>query len=823
MKSDKFLVHIFVLCSFVASAQLMNVRKWRQSERDSLDKGLEMFDEKLYLRAMPVFETLLAQHPKEEFLKYSYAKCALYRSDKHEDAYKYLTEVYNNNKKVPDIQYDMALAALYNYKFDEATEYIDQYEKSRHTNPDGKKNAETLRRNIVHAKYYLANPTNAKVTNVGGAINSEYDEYVPAITADESALIFTYAGAKSLGGRQNENMAPDQYGNYLEDVYISNKENGAFKPAVALDSLNTSAPDAAISLSEDGSVLFIYQDVGDGHGDIYQSLLQGDHFGKPQKLRGEVNSYSWDGHCSISPDGRTLYFSSERSGGFGGRDLYKASLLLPDSVWGNVVNLGDSINTPFDDDAPFIHADGITLYYSSKGRTSMGGYDIFRSMMRTEDSTFKKTENLGYPINSSSDDIYFVMGANGNTGYYSSGKKDGKGMKDIYQVEPNFSWPKPALYLVKGTVRNGVSGIECAIKVEITSKNNKLYKVLKSNSKSGDYLVSLPPGVSYQLTYMYKNLPEQRLNINAVDLNGYMEKVNNVNFEEKPDVLASANASLTNPKAEPELKAVVSTPSLNTDVAIVTATSTTQALAFTETKTAEPVKTVPKAPEPITEEVINHVITPAAETQTVTEVVNIPKKEPEVTKTEPEKIASAETKTPEKEPVAETPAPERKEAAVKTTPPAEPAVAIAKRPVVATADFTTNPVTSTPLSLPPVKKPSKDEFVPVNGPQVKAVKFTEKYSAVTADEMEFRVQVAAVKNDKNVTLPNQRLLGKVEKLNLNDGFVRITVGGAFKTLGEALEHNKKVVRAGQKEGFIIALYQGKRVSLDELEKMGLLK
>lgn len=836
MKPSKFLVHFLLLCSFVSSAQLMNVRKWRQSERDSLDKGLEMFDEKMYLRAMPVFENLLAQHPKEEFLKYSYAKCALYRSDKHEDAYKYFIEVYNNNKKVPDIQYDMALASLYNYKFDEATQYIDEYGSSRHTSPEGKKNAEILKRNISYAKYYLANPTNAKVINMGPAINSEYDEYVPAITADESALIFTYAGAKSLGGRQNENSMPDKYGNFLEDVYISYKKNNEFQPAIAIDSLNTTAPDAAISLSEDGSILFIYQDLGDGHGDIYQSFLQGDHFTKPQKLKGEVNSYSWDGHCSISPDGQTLYFSSERAGGFGGRDIYKATLSLPDSLWGNVVNLGDSVNTALDDDAPFIHSDGVTLFYSSKGRTSMGGYDIFRTVMRAEDSTFKKTENLGYPINSSSDDIYFVLGAKGNTGYYSSGKKDGKGMKDIYQVEPNFSWSKPSLYLVKGKVQNGSNGVEANIKVEITSKNNKLYKTLKSNSKTGEYLVSLPPGVSYQLTYSYKNLPDQRLSVNTVDLNGYMEKINDVNFEEKPDILASANAKLpVTKKTEPELKAGTSVAS------VAKPTETTQILASAEKPKTTVAKTIPKTEAPLKEEVINHIKTEAAETETITDVVNIPKKEPEIKK-EPESIAVAEKKAPAKEPVAETPvtpvkketvavvekketvAPEKKETVAAKTESKS-----TKRPVIATTDFTLNPVTSTPLNLPPaepVKVPSRisgDDFVPVNGPQAKAIKFTEKYSEVAASDMEFRIQVAAVKNDNNVTLPNQKMLGKVEKLNLNDGFIRITVGGAFKTLGEALEHNKKVVKAGQKEGFIIALYQGKRMSLDELEKMGLLK
>lgn len=810
MKPSKFLLYVFILCSLASSAQLMNVKKWRQSERDSLDKALEMFDEKQYLRALPIFESLLAQHPKEEFLKYSYAKCAMYRSDKHEDAYKYFTEVYSNNKKLPGIQYDMALVCLYNYKFDEAKEYIDQYAESRHADAEGKKNAEMVKRNIAYARYYLANPTNAKVTNMGGAINSEYDEYVPAITADESALIFTYAGAKSLGGRQNESLAPDQYGNFMEDIYISRKKNGVFQPAVPLDSLNTNGPNAAISLSEDGHVLFIYQDIGDGHGDIYQSILQGDHFSTPKKLRGEVNSYSWDGHCSLSPDGRTLYFSSERSGGFGGRDIYKATLSLPDSVWGNVMNLGDSINTPFDDDAPFIHADGITLYYSSKGKTSMGGYDIFHSVMRLEDSTFKKTENLGYPINSTADDIYFVLGATGTRGYYSSGKKEGKGMKDIYQVEPNFNWPKPALYLVKGNVRNAGQGIEADIKVEITSKNNQLYKALKSNSKTGEYLVTLPPGVSYQLTYMYKDLPAQRLLVDAVDLNSYKEKVNDVNFAEAP-ILASANTPLKKTETSAMAPAVVPSETLNTDV-----TPTIQPIAAVEKK-AEKVK--------VEEESINHVQTRSTETVKETESVNLPKKtEPVAVKEKPAEAGS----------FGGLPMGNRSQSTSGSSSlgglPME-----SRNRTQSAADFTARPVTSTPLKLSATAKEGStvtkgttntsatDEFVPVNGPQAKALRYTEKYSSVSAEDMEFRVQVAAVRTDKNAVLPNQNLLGKVEKLNLNDGYTRITVGGSFKTLGEALEHNKRVVKAGQKEGFIIALYKGKRVSLDELESMGLLK
>ncbi len=795
------LVLILLILSFVANAQLMNVRKWRVSERDSLDKGMEFFDEKTYLKALPIFNTLLNNHPKEEFLKYTYAKCALYRADKHEDSYKYFAEVYNNNRKVPDIQYDMALAAHYNYKFDEALDYANQHAKR--ANAEGKANAEFLKRNIAYAKYYIANPTNAKVTNVGSAINSEYDEYVPAIKADESAMIFTYAGAKSIGGRLNETLQPDRYGNFQEDIYMAVKENGEFKQAFGLDSLNTAANDAAISLSNDGNILFIFKDEGDGHGDIYQSYLSGQHFTKPQKLRGEVNSYSWDGHCSLSPDGQTLYFSSERSGGFGGRDIYKARLLA-DSTWGNVVNLGDSINTPYDDDAPFIHADGVTLYYSSKGRSSMGGYDIFRSVMKAEDSTFKKTENLGYPINSPADDIYFVLGANGTTGYYSSGKKDGMGMKDIYKVEPNFPSVKPVLYLVKGKVKNDGMGAEASIKVEISSKSNKLFNTFRSNSTTGDYLISLPPGVNYLVTYTFKDRPEQRLNIEAVDLTAYTEKINDVNFE--TPVVATSTVILASAEVKKPTEAV--TP-VETKTQAATATS-----ALKGTKT-----------EPKTETKPVETTTLAAVTKTTEKPVEKETVAAKTTVSEPEPVAVVEkntkTETAKTNPVAE-----KTEVAVIT-----PTNAGTKNPLLpktettsATWDFTTNPVTSTPLVLPAAAPPAvKGAFVAVNGPQAKSIKFAEKYEKVAADDMEFRVQVAAVKSDKNVTLPNQKLLGKVEKLNLGDGFTRITVGGAFKTLGAALEHNKKVVRAGQKEGFIIALYKGKRTTYEELEQMGLLK
>ncbi len=669
MNTPRILLLLFIVGFISANAQVMNVRKWRKTERDSLDKGLQMVDDNYFAQAMPIFQNLLSNHPDEIFLKYSYAKCALYRPDKHAEAYQNLKDVYAKNKKLPGVHYDLALAAHYNYQFDEADTYVDLFGRNRRISPEERGKAEILKKNIAYARYYSARPTKAKISNLGPAVNSEGEEYVPAITADESKLIFTYAGKKSMGGLQNAYLQEDlETGVYMEDIYLASRKNGQFSQAVPLDSLNTTGPDAAISLSNDGSILFVYQDLDDGHGDIYQSFLIGNNFSKPQKLRGRVNSYSWDGHCSLSPDGKTLYFSSERSEGFGGRDIYRASLAA-DSSWTNVVNLGDSVNTPLDDDAPFIHADGKTLFYSSKGRTSMGGYDIFKAVMNS-DSSFKKVEHLGFPINSPSDDIFFVPAANGKSAYYSSARKEGLGMKDIYRVEPEFE-NAPALVLVKGKVMLEGRPAEASVEVSIPARN-RLFNVVYANAVSGDYLVCLPAGEDYLLRFNKDVFKTQEKHIKASDLTVYNEQVVDINFE-------------------------------------------------------------------------------------------VPKKD--------------------------------------TVPAALP---LAKK-----TEY--------------VVKPDADGFMPLTKLHEKSMRYREKFGDNVSPDLVFMVQITALKNTGKYYFPKLARYGRIEKLDLGDGYTRLVIGGGFKTLRKAFEFNKKIIRAGQKDAFVIALYKGKRVQFEELERLGVFK
>lgn len=641
-------------------SQITNTRKWRKTEKDSLNDALIVYDEKKYLIALPIFENIHINHPDEEFIKYMYAKCALYRSDRYDEAYRLLSEVYSKNKKVDNIEYDLARAAHFTNRFDEANKLVDSYMSNRKTTEQGRRNGEILKKYIKYAIYYTSNPTKAKISNLGNVLNSATDEYVPTITADESMMIFTYRGPKSKGDTLEDGQRP-------EDVYMTVKQDDIFQSPVALDSINTLLHDAAISLSHDGQILFVYRDNGDDHGDIYQSFLIGDVFTRPYKLKGQVNSYSWDGHCSLSPDGQTLYFSSERPGGYGGKDIYRATL-LPDSTWGNVVNLGDTINTSFDEDAPFIHPDGVTLYFSSKGKTSMGGYDIFQTTMDLQDSVFKMTENLGYPINSADDDIYFVLSATGANGYYSSGKKGGQGMKDIYLIETNFNNPR-LLYLVKGKTTSDSIPVETNIKVEITSRNNALFKSTNSNSKSGQYLISLPAGADYKITYTYKDREPQTFTLTTINLPGFTQMIKDVRFDTK------------------DTTKVTVTPTL----AVVTNT---------------------------------------------------------------------------------------------------------------------------------VAAPPTDTFVP-NPVQQKTLSYMDKFGDISAEGLEFRVQIAAYKYPKNYTYKHLKGLGSVDNVLLDDGITRITIGGKFNTIRKAWEHNRKVIDAGQKDAFVTAIYKGKRVYLDELIKMGI--
>ena len=242
-------------------------------------------------------------------------------------------------------------------------------------------------------------------------------------------MIFT---SRRIENNLNENVYDDNFA--YEDIFISYKENGKWGTAENIDEpVNTLYFESNLALSADGKQLYVYRD--ENNGDIYVSDQRSDgSWSEPEPVSDNINSSYSENSVTVSPDGQTIYFSSNRPGGFGGLDLYKCEKDRR-GEWGKVTNLGETINTPYDEDGVFMDFDGKTLYFSSRGRKGMGGYDIFKSVYEAEDDSWNEPVNLGYPINTPDDDIYFVSTKDGKRGYFSTVRNDGVGYLDIYMVE----------------------------------------------------------------------------------------------------------------------------------------------------------------------------------------------------------------------------------------------------------------------------------------------------------------------------------------------------------------------------------------------------
>ncbi len=354
-----------------------------------------------------------------------------------------------------------------------------------------------------NGKELVKSPVNVKIENAGPAINTIYPEYGPEISADESVLIFTSRRLSTKGGGIDGSV-----GMYFEDIYISYKKDGKWTEAQNIGSpINTEGHDATTGLSLDGQTLYMYLYDRNDDGDLFETHLEGDKWQKPKRIGGGVNSKWHESSVSLSYDGKTLYFVSERPGGIGDRDIYYCTKDEKGN-WGDAVNMGADINTPYAEDDVFIHPDGKTLYFSSKGWNSMGGYDIFKSV-KDKDGKWSKPVNLGYPISTPDDDRFFVMSGSGKHGYYSSTRADSYGDQDIYLID--FLQPvkdssktdsvKEAVSqttLLKGVITDAKTGkpLEATIEV-VDNQKNEIVASFKSNSATGKYLISLPSGKNY--------------------------------------------------------------------------------------------------------------------------------------------------------------------------------------------------------------------------------------------------------------------------------------------------------------------------------------
>lgn len=501
-------------------------------------------ENKSYADAIKIYQELLVEEPDNQILNFMIGYCYLFTANEKENAVKHLeksleSELDTTDKKTtstlsffnekilnassPELLKEIPLEAFYflgkayhsTYKFDEATNSYSLLLSREDFPPKAYEFKEAIQKEIEECKAgkeLVKNPIKMAVTNIED-LNSEYSDHSPVLSADESVILIT-------SKRKFENTEETPDGQYFENVYMYEKDENSNWAILesATEKINRQGNhDATIGLSVDGKELYIFRD-DIGGGDIYVSQLEKDKWTTPEKLGENVNSKFRETHATISADGQTLYFTSNRQyAGFrfkkkkqnslkypnstrGSKDIYEVKK-LPDGTWGEPQRLSDVINTPYDEESPYIHPDG-TLYFSSRGHNTMGGYDIFAAK-QNEQGMWQKPENIGYPINTTDDDIFYILSANSESAYYSSDQKyeGAKGKTDIYQI--GFAADhinNLAVLENKVEMCDGSKPEDVVITITDLEKD-EVAGIYRPNLDDGNFVMMLPPGREYAATY----------------------------------------------------------------------------------------------------------------------------------------------------------------------------------------------------------------------------------------------------------------------------------------------------------------------------------
>jgi outer membrane protein OmpA-like peptidoglycan-associated protein/Tol biopolymer transport system component len=514
---------------FVGLIFLLSVSSVAQSYSSLVTTGDTYYSKKDYKNAIESYLQAIRVNPDDAALNFKLGLAYLY-SDTKSKAASYIDKAYRLNPGIDNrIDYHLGIAFQNTNEFRKAIDHFEQFKKK---NPRVASIAEEKIAECRMADSLSQMELNVVIENLRNTVNSTFNEYSPIISADGSMLIFT-------SDRKEEGSNPREQRH--EDVYVSFKHGSEWStPKKISANINTKFNDAAASLSPDGKTLFLYSE--EGGGDIYISTREGENWSKPEPLNRNINtSLYWETSASISPDGTRLYFASNRPEGQGELDIY-VSERDSKGEWGKAVNLGPVINTPGNDDSPYIHYDGVTLYFSSDGHARLGNSDIFFSELRN--GKWTKPENMGYPINSWEYDGFLSLSPDKKTGYYATVKEGGMGGADIYSIrflEPKYkAKPKPVVKaeekkksnkpkdfidpslqlkrdqkvvtVLKGKVIDETTAEPLAAVITLVeNETNKVIAKIYSDSTSGDFELIIPHGGNYGVSterygYLFNSL-----------------------------------------------------------------------------------------------------------------------------------------------------------------------------------------------------------------------------------------------------------------------------------------------------------------------------
>ena len=575
MKKYIYLFTLILVASLVKAQNIPFDKKIFKERKDefkeakkNLDAGNELFEifpmsyidrnegnyinrKMAYREALPLLFKANKFNPNNSELNYKIGRCYLMNAVYKEESIPHFLKALKLNPNVsPNIQYHLGIGYHLTMDFDKAIAAFTKYKTTLVSkNPAELEDVNKRIEECKTGKKLVIKPERVFIDNFGSPVNGKYPEYGAIISADESIMMFTSRRNTSTGADKMEEGQTD----YSEDIYITKKEDGKWTSPENMGSqINTDGHDATTAVSPDAQSMIIYKDVK-GDGGLYECKLEGNVWSKPKKMNKFINTKYHESSASYSNDGKTLYFVTNKPGGFGQHDMYVTNWDEATQDWGEAKNLGPAINTKHNEEAVLIHPDGKTLYFSSQGHNTMGNYDIFKSTLK-DDGSWSKPENMGYPINTVDDDVFFVINASGRRGYYSSFKEDGHGEKDIYMItfigpekpaqlssEDNLlaSVAKPVTEKIiekkidaltkRITILKGVISDEKTLKpVEaflelIDIDENKTLATFKSNKTTGKYLVSLPSGKNYGLIVRKESYLFHSENFNISDSAAYQE------------------------------------------------------------------------------------------------------------------------------------------------------------------------------------------------------------------------------------------------------------------------------------------------------------
>ncbi|MFO8054078.1 MAG: OmpA family protein [Bacteroidales bacterium] len=533
-------------------------RKGLRQAKKNIRKGDRLFNAGIgnYKQALDHYSKAREFNPENALVNYKIGICH-FKTNNKEKAGKYLKKAYRlDSNVVEEIAYVLGQYYHFHAELDKAIDFFQTYRNT--LSPEKlQEEREILDKRVKEcefAKHQIENPERVFIENPGSRVNSEYPDYSPVVNADETILFFT---SRRPGEESAENF--EQEFGYYENIYVTEKnEQGEWGEARKLDEpVNSDDHDAVVGITPDARQLLVYRSKKGGR--LYNSTLEEEQWTKLEKLSAKINTKYHEPSASFSKDGQTLIYVSDKPGGYGKHDIYM-SKMNENGKWEEGKNLDTVVNTPYDETGVFMHPDGKTIYFSSKGHNTMGGYDVFKTEL--SEGEWTEPENLGYPINTTGDDVFISLSEDRKYAYMSSERPEGKGSQDIYRItflgdekklintsedqwiafdgkevpnvniEDAIEVESPELTLMKGKISDKESGEPLEATINLTDNaTNENVANFSSNEQTGKYMVTLPAGKNYGIAVRAEGYLFYSENIDLTDKQGYEELEKNIELE----------------------------------------------------------------------------------------------------------------------------------------------------------------------------------------------------------------------------------------------------------------------------------------------------